>query len=643
MNTCEEKKKANPGTCREYSCSTSAGGCYVTLNHALCQAKHGNACEQYECTPEGVAVDDKFKETGCRLKANKTKELEDELKKSGNNVCASAACDPDSGVYEKVASKCTSTNDKCYAPACVKQKDGKFGCGEVDYNRPKDTQCKKYKCSEESGKGWVVAETVTDEYCLEYFREQNPESTVCQNVYCDANIGCTMSPMTGCDSQCTDKKINECIATGASSTYSSTDHCVLGGCIVVKDDPNDPDRYHLDCNYTDFVENCYESMYEDVKALNLGQNEICYTPTCGEKGRCTYKPNGKSKPNDPAKPDNYCMHWACRQQDSGEWDWTWVPTEFGETCMTDECRERTCDPVAKTCTIGDELCSVRTNNCYSYACEVRKHPRDYYNYGYCVNTSLLIKTTCTYEVCDEVNNKKLQVTNLGACVGLVSLTKCQVHDCKYDAESMTSECIAIPKPAPGNDPCVNYTCDEETGNFSEGPKCDDGLYCTENQCTIFGECKFPAIRCSDKIPMDGYPCFEARCKEDPENKKYKCVRKLIPNAYIDVCGQCIIEDYSSETFSGSVMSQDYGNSVDYVGCTGAPAKPILTEGLAAASIALIILAAVLIGAGIAASGVLGTKALIDRAKGANNQSAHSNPLFEDNEAEMTNPAFVEAA
>jgi len=639
MNTCDEKKKANPGTCREYSCSTSAGGCYVTLNHALCQAKHGNKCEEYECTPEGVAVEDKFKETGCRLKTNKTKKLEDELKSSGKDKCASAACDPDSGVYEKVASRCTSSNDKCYAPACVKRGNS-YECGEVDYKRPKDTQCTKYKCSDEAGKGWVVASSVTAQFCLEKFREQDPESTVCQNVFCDPNIGCTMTPMNGCDSHCTDAKIKECVQTGATSTYSSTGHCVLGGCIVVKDDPNDPDRFHLDCNYTDTVENCYESMYDQVKALNYGQSEICYTPTCGEDGRCTYKPIDKKKPNSPA--DDYCMHWACRKQEDGEWDWTWVPTEFGESCMTDECRVRTCHPDTKTCDIGEELCSVKTNNCYSYACEIRKHPYDY-NFGYCVETSLLINTTCTYEVCDTENNKKVQFQNLEPCVDLVPLTKCQVHDCVYDAATMTSECIAIPKPAPGNDPCVNYTCDEETGNFTEGPKCDDGLYCTENQCTIFGECKFPAIRCSDRIPMDGYPCFEARCKEDPDNKKFKCVRKLIPNAYIDVCGKCIIEDYSSEAFSGSVMSQNYEESVDYVGCTGAPAKPILTEGLAAASIALIILAAVLIGAGIAASGVLGTKALIDRAKGANNQSAHSNPLFEDNEAEMTNPAFVEAA
>jgi len=114
-----------------------------------------------------------------------------------------------------------------------------------------------------------------------------------------------------------------------------------------------------------------------------------------------------------------------------------------------------------------------------------------------------------------------------------------------------------------------------------------------------------------------------------------CQRKLLQNAYIDICGNCIAGDDSGGGSSSS--SQEQTTSME---CADAPAKPLLQEGLAAASIALIILGAVLIGAGIAASGIAGTKTLMNRAKGANNQSAHTNPLFEDNDAEMTNPAYV---
>jgi len=111
------------------------------------------------------------------------------------------------------------------------------------------------------------------------------------------------------------------------------------------------------------------------------------------------------------------------------------------------------------------------------------------------------------------------------------------------------------------------------------------------------------------------------------------------NAYIDVCGNCIVEKEDSESQSGSYFAPK-SESVDLLECTEAPPKPILTEGLAAATIALIILAAVLVGAGITASGVVGTKTLIDRAKSANNQTAHSNPLFEENDTEMSNPAYT---
>jgi len=103
----------------------------------------------------------------------------------------------------------------------------------------------------------------------------------------------------------------------------------------------------------------------------------------------------------------------------------------------------------------------------------------------------------------------------------------------------------------------------------------------------------------------------------------------VEGASIDVCGKCILE------------SDLTSNLEDAIGdCVDAPEQEIMKEGLAAATIAMIILAAIIIGAAIATSGVMGTKALLDRARAANNQSAHSNPLFEENEAEMTNPAFV---
>jgi len=134
------------------------------------------------------------------------------------------------------------------------------------------------------------------------------------------------------------------------------------------------------------------------------------------------------------------------------------------------------------------------------------------------------------------------------------------------------------------------------------------------------------------------------------------VRKLLRNAYIDVCGNCIEEKKPEEVVTSSdastngnddnvivaPSSSQSSSGVDLLECTGAPPRPIITEGLAAASVALIIIAAIVGGVGVAASGIIGTKVLIDRAKEADNQSAHSNPLYQNNETELQNPAFSDA-
>jgi len=251
---------------------------------------------------------------------------------------------------------------------------------------------------------------------------------------------------------------------------------------------------------------------------------------------------------------------------------------------------------------------------------------------------MLEETTCTKEIC--VNGEKKVVEVIGKC-NLNETYKCLDARCEYDPDTRESECIYVDKPKPGSDPCTVYTCDNSSGDWSEAPKCDDGKYCTENVCTIFGECKFPDVTCSE-LSMDNYDCFERRCRENPSEQTYKCWRKII--GYVDVCGNCIITTGGELDIESFNSTSSYSSSSEYVdNCANGGPRPLLTEGLAAASIALIILAALVIGAGVAASGVMGTKTLISRAKGAENTSAHTNPLFENSDTEMTNPAFAGTA
>jgi len=332
--------------------------------------------------------------------------------------------------------------------------------------------------------------------------------------------------------------------------------------------------------------------------------------------------------------DNVCLEYNCtyisKGTEKGIWEWQLVASNENKTCKTNECFTRTCHPT-KGCINVDEICLSRNTDCFTYECDEKTMK--------CIETNHLIRnTTCTHEIC--VDGKIVFEPNLDGCEKLKT-DKCLVANCVYTEESegvsRSSYCNYSARPDPTDDPCIDYECHNANGTyyFTDKPHCYDGLYCTEDVCTVFGECKFKDVKCSEEIDMEGYPCFEARCKELPENETYKCVRKLIRNAYIDVCGNCIQEELPSGSDSSSEEEPDL------LECTNAPPRPLLTEGLAAASVALIIIFAVLIGAGIAASSVIGTRTLIARARAADNQSAHSNPLFQENEAEMTNPAFLE--
>jgi len=137
-------------------------------------------------------------------------------------------------------------------------------------------------------------------------------------------------------------------------------------------------------------------------------------------------------------------------------------------------------------------------------------------------------------------------------------------------------------------------------------------------------CSLVDVSCVGKVNITS-PCFQAICKE-PKG----CQKKLYDGAYVDICGNCIRGD-------GLEGSATESQETD---CVEAPPEPLDTEGLAAAAVALIVIGAIIIGAAIAASTVLGTKALLDRARGAANQSVVSNPLFEDSQTEMSNPAFA---
>jgi len=625
-NTCQEWKDKNRGTCREVLCSTSkTGGCYVNINDNYCQREFGNACIDFECTPENETISDAdfqlYRESGCRPKAgtNKTAIKEQELIESGKITCFRATCNANGATGE--VDTCTPKNPaKCYTSACTKVGENEYQCVEEAKKHPENTECETYKCDE--NEGWVLDMYKDEESCKDYFENMEAGSTRCKKVFCNATNtgGCQKDPIPNCHTDCTDENFTTCANGGFEQ--SNVTYCVLGTCDIVPD-LEDPTLSHAICDYNS-VTNCVEDLADEIAQLNEDFPERCYNPVCTGTGQCIKE--YKEVPDD--MPETKCMKAVCvKDEESGMWHWEYHPTKTNTTCQSDACSDRVCDP-DYGCNETD-ICKVKTNECVSFYCDISgEKPECKYT------NATFIETECTKEICDE-GKKVLFQKNVTEV--------CKVPNKCYEPFCQDGKCNYTEKIAPDDDPCVIYTCNPETGIFESVPKCDDGLYCTENQCTIFGECKYQPISCDGALDMNGYPCFEPRCKEVPDEKRYKCVRKLIRNAYIDVCGKCIQEKVESNEQSTSSSFSSLGTTeqeIDTTSCTGAPAKPILTEGLAAASIALIIVGAVIVGAAITTSSVMGTKTLLNRAKNANDQSAHNNPLFEGNETELNNPTYA---
>jgi len=620
QNDCTELKNQNQYECREVKCDPVRGGCYVNYKDKYCQDKYGDMCVQYSCARTDSEVT--MGSSGCRIYENKTAIRQSELVAAKKDACFEATCNPGTGdVSDKDLCPSRLSNKNCYSSVCTKVNNA-YQCKQSDKNRPPETVCTEYKCA---ASGWVAHAKKDRTSCTNYFlndKGMTEKDLLCKNVFCSDSVsgGCTFDDIPGCSTNCSNEMNILCVEEYYNK--SSLEECYLGSCDLFQDESSE---WNEACVPNVEPVNCLNNQELLVLANNSNSVNKCCSVACLKTGGC-----GVVCVDRPFN-DNVCMEYVCTYVPKGEnkgiWEWQYVPSDENKTCSDTPCYTRACD-AEKGCQRVQDICSPQSTDCDEYSCD------DSSGTDECVSKSLLIVTKCAREVCK--NNTKVLEIDLDQCEEAVT-DKCLVAECIYSEENQSSWCNYTPRPEPSNDPCVIYTCNPENGTFSTTPKCTDGLYCTEDICTVFGECKYKQVACEDELNMEGYPCFEARCREVTANATYKCVRKLIRNAYIDVCGNCIIEQIDSDEETNESSS---GQEPDLLECTNAPPRPLLTQGLAAASIALIIIFAVVIGAGIAASGVMGTKTLISRARAADNQSAHSNPLFEGNETEMSNPAFI---
>jgi len=373
-----------------------------------------------------------------------------------------------------------------------------------------------------------------------------------------------------------------------------------------------------ECQYAYCAEGmgCRIGAKEGFCAEKAAQRGLCWVGLCDpeavghDEDGCVIK---RKNCNTDAFPG--CTGVKCNEE-TGNCQADWCPRkcysqnetgEYIDNCA-EEARRRFPDEgcVSSTCNpdaTGDDICSfthmpkTHENMCKIYVCN---------------------PVTNKAEVTEFVNETCRQMEN-----------ECYRFTCDVNMNNGMGGCKAQPKKHTYDfditqDLCNIYSCDNKTGWYAT-PVCSTLSNCTTSLCRPSdGTCSEEPLSCTDLITVPN-DCMQAVCKEGKG-----CTLKRYSGAYIDICGNCIRTDPFGKAISDG---EEYN-------CVELSDEPLTKEGLAAAAIALIVLGAIILGALIAVSGVMGTKALIDRARGASNQAVVSNPLFEESQTEMSNPAFV---
>jgi len=508
-------------------------------------------------------------------------------------------CDEESG---ECVRQDTCQSNKCETFVCSEEGT----CIGTPVPSPfQNTSCIEYKCDPLIG--WNISLEKTVQYCYDH----DPDKS-CKNFYCDVNEpgGCTYDVIDECDEKCTPEFVAGCLEEGHKA--STTEECKLLICKVRQveygsgyssETSQDTEPY---CKLNRTI-NCFTSSAADeARMRNEGNNDLCFNVGC-DHGQCVLF--NTEKPDD----DDACQKYVCVYSQSDHmWSWELEDTDEKKKCVSDECYDRYCD--AGLGCVKTDICRNKSTECTTYSCENKK----------CIPKETPRKETeCTIEKCEDgkivVKQKPLDKScpNTNKCLEAVCT---EMGTCMFRNTTHNT------------DPCMITVCDPDKGWVST-PKCDDGLFCTVDKCTVKGECRHTPVNCYLEIDMSEHPCFRAVCKEDTAKGNYTCTRKKKDGVYIDVCGNCLrledTEGSSSENWTDPTTD-----------CANAPDEYIPKKELAAATIAMIVLGAIIIGAAVGTTTVIGTKTLLEHARAANNQSAHSNPLFEGDQTEMNNPAFA---
>jgi len=441
-----------------------------------------------------------------------------------------------------------------------------------------------------------------------------------------------------------------CIKEGSGEGYEAWDY--VDGCAFVKNDEDCgmcsvPREGEQDTHETTMT--CLESRTKYQKEHDMTK---CYNVSCvpdGTGSRCEYGVALACKPT-------ACYDVVCNQETmSCEYSMT-EKFKNAKEANTDMCKNVYCNEITGepyTVDNSTDYCPPPEDKCMILDHCVAKDRSCIYKLKY-------TRENCTDTTCNSttgvVSVVKVNCSSTNGCFESeckVELDRCverriddekkcdSVDNCHISfCDVNTGDCVVEAKSYPNEtNLCNNYTCvpTNKTDDGSESseplwivsPKCVASDICHTMTCSVLdGVCR-EYERVCDELDMEGYgDCYRAKCSA---KRKGGCYRKVSPKSIFDECGNCI-RGYSADD-STPVSQEELSACKDAL-------KPYVPAAIGAGVIAAIVIACIIGAAAVTTAGTLATRELIRRARAANNQGAHDNPLFEEDGQEMENPTFV---
>ncbi|MBM4343315.1 MAG: putative metal-binding motif-containing protein [Deltaproteobacteria bacterium] len=483
--------------CTDGDVCTVSDACEITATGAGCKGQPLICDDKNPCTADSCDA-----KSGC-TKAAKGGPCEDGDACTKGDYCAGGQCQ--AGTYG--CGECSATSD-CAAKEDGNLCNGTLFCEKITHTCQVDpgtvilcpppigngAECVKSQCDAKSGKcaiaptndggdcndgnGCTSGDACKQGSCLgKYGAAACDDNNPCTQDVCDANKGCTSSPLDGVS--CSDG--NSCTVSdacaaglckpGATLPCDDANPCTSDGC-----DPkagcvhNNNTLPCDDGNVCTDGDVCKSAVCTPQKALDCDDNNPCTIDNCNAKTGCAHANNQGIGCNDnnACTSGDKCNGGQCLG--AGQ-----LPCSDGNACTDDGCDPKNgCTFAANTLACNDGNSCTDADSCAGGACKSAKP------------TNCDDANTCTQDLCDPAKGCTYQK--------LVDGTPCNDGDaCTQSDKCANGICLGGPKVGCNDgEPCTTDGCDPKKGctvaALPDGDPCNDNNNCTIDEACGKGKC-----------------------------------------------------------------------------------------------------------------------------------------------------------